>query len=302
MTQNVEYVPLSIGPVGYPSYDAGNDRVKLLSEGIHSSAETVNRSLEDAIDLMVEHGASRLTARFVTQFPYGGNVEARIQLNNGFSGMFITYVGINLPSRRPSEREYTDEEELLGQVLSREPSPRRPLPEGYQVEFLETANLRESDIPDLVTLYRDEFPTYTAVLDEGSVRQMVQNSIVYAVRNSSGRIVSTAVAEIAKIPTERGELRICELSEMATSNGEKGKGLVTSATDRLIDEIRDRVDMIYAEARAPHLPINRSFRNLGFQYGGRLRRHCTLSGAREVEVHGPHEDLNVWYMLPHQVE
>ena len=96
--------------------------------------------------------------------------------------------------------------------------------------------------------------------------------------------------------TTRGAFGICELSEMATKKEHRGKGLVTYATQLLMEEIKDDVDMIYAEARACHRAINQSFKNLGFQYGGRLEKHCTLSGAHDVEEQGPYENLNVWYV------
>ncbi|MBN1385404.1 hypothetical protein JW968_00325 [Candidatus Woesearchaeota archaeon] len=294
------YVNPSLGQIGVMYHDSRNDRIKYFSTDIHTSPNSVDDLVDEGLRLASERGTTRLNARFLCteECSYDGPIEARIPLNNGFTGLELIYVGINSSERTTDPKTRADEDRLVAVILSSERSSRETTP-GYSIHHLTAQNTTESDISDMVRLYAEAFTTYTTVLDAENVRRMIDNSVVYAVRNPAGRIVSTVVAEIGEVPTERGIMRITELSEMATLRECRGSGLVTLATEQLVEDIRDRVDLIYAEARAPHAAINKSFHNMGFSYAGRLDKQCILSGDREIAETGPYENLNVWYMLPH---
>lgn len=295
-----EYVNPSLGQIGVMYYDSTNNRIKFFSSDIHSSAQSIDSLIGQGIGMMQQNAATRLNARFFVRGNYRNkNIEARIHLNNGFSGIDLVFIGVNAQERTDTTAVTSAEDELISNVLAGQPS-RRSIPDMYQIQRLSTASLCEEDINSMVELYGEAFTTYTAVLDAGSVSAMVENSVVYAVRErQTGKIVSTAVAEIGVIQTPEREFRICELSEMATRREHRRQGLVTAATRTLIEEIRDSVDLIYAEARACHMPINQSFFNMGFSYAGRLSKQCVLSGDHEVSESGPYENLHVWYILPH---
>jgi len=299
MEQEQEYVNPSVGRIGSIYFDERNNRVKYFSTDIHTGAESIDFLLNQAETLAEQNNATRINARFFSEGNYSGNydanVEARIPLNNGYTGIELLFIGINQPERT-STREINDaEDEIIRNAVSGT-RKSRSLSSEYRIERLSLENLTENDISLMRDLYRESFVTYTTELNESSIRDMVENSIVYAVRNN-GTIVSTVVAEIANIPTANGNFRICELSEMATLREHRGQGLVTLATEALIEEIYPTVNLIYAEARACHQAINNSFRNMGFEYAGRLNKQCILSGDHEVQEEGPYENLNVWYLL-----
>jgi len=286
-----------LGLFGDPYFDERNNRVKFFSTDIHTERRTIDSLLAQCVGLMRQENATRVNARFLSSGNYESeDIEATIPLNNGFSGIEILFVGINDPERMSSAEVLEEEERILAEACPPERHIRK-IPDEYKIEHLKT--LQDGDIDTLVELYSEAFTTYTSPLDHESIREMVENSEVYVARyKPTGRIVSVSVAEIAELKTPVGNIRVCELSEMATFREHRGKGLVTATTYALTRAIRNRVDMMFAEARACHMPVNRAFHNMEFRYAGRLNKQCILSGDHEVIEEGPYENLNVWYMLP----
>jgi len=296
--QGKDYVNPSIGEIGRPYYDKENDRIKFFSTEVFESFEKIEQAVSEAYRLMQDHNATRINLRFLSKLDYLFNVEAKISLNKGFSGINLYFIGINDYSRLSSEEILVQEDNIISRVKN------KPLDlEGHVdlPEKFELSNLKDycfNDIMQLERLYNEAFKTYTAELNSITIKEMLENSVVYGIRYK-GAVVSTVVAEIANIKLNDGrDFRISELSEMATFREFRGKGLVSYATRALLKDISDKVDLIYAEDRASHLPINRAFYKLGFDYAGRLNKQCILSGDRDVEEQGPYENLNVWYMLP----
>ena len=125
-------------------------------------------------------------------------------------------------------------------------------------------------------------------------------SITALARDNNGNIVSVAVAEVAEILTDRGLLRISELSDEATHPYHRNKGLNQSCVSALVQELLatygGKIHLIFEEDRAPSRGVNQQSANLGFRYAVRLNRHCRINADRDIEVEGPYEDLNVWYL------
>jgi hypothetical protein len=293
-----EYIPPSLGKIGEFYYDHKNNRIKYFCTQIHHSLDPIEELVEEGISRMRTHHATRLNARFFAKKGlFLQDTEAVIPLEDQYSDLNLLFIGVNQPSRLDSAYVKEKEDILISEVFSDRKKHRHNL-DGYLIDRLNFLNATDQDIHDIVRLYHECFPTYTSVLDEDSVRSMIEHSVVYSARFiKTGKLVSLSVGEIGRIETSRGEFVICELSEMATKNEHRGRGLVTSITHRLIGEISPSVDLMYAEARACHKPINQSFFNMGFQYAGRLNKQCILSGVHEVSEKGPYENLNVWYLL-----
>lgn len=285
----------SIGRIGAMYYDADNDRIKYFSPHIHTDVSSIKKEVEEAQRMMGRYGASRFTGRFLATELYAGpHLEARVNLNNGFSDVGLNYIGINEDWRRSPQGILDSQEQLLTRVDR--PGRIDTVPEGYRLERLVDAT--PQDRRDLVSLYEQSFPTYLTDLDEPAVESMVEDSMVYVARDPQGRIVSSAVGEIGQVNTGEGILRICEMSEMATDREHRNTSLVTAAATEVMREARERVDLVFTEARASHAAINRVFAKMGFSYAGRLHKHCVISGDREIDEEGPYENLHVWYMLP----
>lgn len=298
--QSPEYVNPSIGIIGQMYFDERNNRIKFFSEEIHSTRAGIAQNVVNGYNMMFDKKATRLNARFFSQATnYGRYVEAKVPLSSNFSGIDLLFVGINEQVRMDKPEILFKEDELIEGIHSVAPHNRLVLPEGYSLERLDHSTIAKNDIFAMVELYQQAFPTYTTTLDDESVFNMVKNSKVYGVRHDD-QIVSTSVGEVSSIKTSLGNFNICELSEMATRKDHRGKGLVTLATNALVEEIRPEMDLIYAESRSCHKAINQSFYNMGFTYAGRLIKQCILSGDHEVSENGPYENLNVWYLLPNK--
>ena len=292
------YVCPCIGRVGEMYFDERNNRIKFLCTELQESQTDLNNQIIRGTESMRASGATRLNARFFTTVPYWVNLEARIPLNNGHSGTDFIFVGVNEPSRVDGAEIIAAENNLVRRVLA-VPGHEIIIPSGYDIQRLTTENVTQNDIEQMSRLYQQAFPTYTSDTSPSAVTSLIQNTIAFGARSlETGQIVSTTVAEIANIPTSFGDFRLCELSEMATLREHRGRGLSEAISQQLVEAIRNNVDLIYAEARASHEPINRVFHNIGFDFAGRIMKQCILSGDSDVHESGPYENLNVWYMLP----
>jgi hypothetical protein len=297
-----EYINPSIGKVGEMYFDEGNNRIKFFSSELHDNSETIEALVQQGIEMMDKQEATRLNARFFAKLGHKSKlVEARIPLNNGHTGIELLFIGYNTEDRRSIQKVVIAEDDIVEKVKSREITPHEQIQLDYSVEKLTPQNTTQQDIKDMVALYEEAFTTYTTTLDYKAVEDMIANSVVYGVRDRNNKVVSTVVGEVATIETTNDRIRVCELSEMATLREHRGHGLVTYATKMLIDDVRNDLDLIYTEARACHYAINRAFFNLDFEYAGRLNKQCILSGDSEISESGPFENLNIWYVLPNEI-
>src|SRR3989344_2383574 len=256
----------SLGKIGMMYYDQRNNRIKFFSEALHYTKENIDSLVKQGISMMHTNRATRFTARFLASNSMDYNndgIEAVIPLEGIFKDFSLIYLGINTPNRQDNDRTLAKESQMVNDLYLRQPDGRYPSLEDYQAERLVVADDR--NVNSLFELYKEVYAT---------------------------------IAEISGIKTNLGSFRICELSEMATRREHRGRGLVTFITRILVNEIYKNLNLIYAEARSCHLPINRVFYNMDFHFGGRLNKQCILSGDHEINESGPYENLNVWYYCP----
>jgi GNAT superfamily N-acetyltransferase len=211
------------------------------------------------------------------------------------------YLAENDPERMSPREILQQEDELIEAVLrntSVDNNPRRIEDEGYIVKILESAS--EGELRQMQRLLQKSFPRYLYEFTLDSVRDLVNNpsTRTSVARNSEGEIVSICVAETAIIDTNRGNLYISELSEEATDPDHRRQGLNTACMRTLITHLyeEDMIDLIFEEARAPHIGVNRVAAKLGFKYAGRLHKHCVIGGTKEIPEYDSYENLNVWYL------
>lgn len=296
-TNTASSVNPSIGSIGTMYHDERNNRVKYFSTKIHSSPKSIENEFNACVEMMQETGATRATMRAVANFPYvGDSVEAAIPLNNGFGNHRIIYLG-QVSGARTNPQEVLDEEAaMLRKILETGIVRVRNNPD-IEVIRITKDSATGANIRDMVELYNEAFTTYTSALDENAVRSMIENTVVYGAADETGRIISTSVAEIAAVPMESGKtLKLCELSEMATLRNYRGRGINSQVTEKLIEQIMPLVNVIYAESRACHAPINAIFASHNFECAGTLQKHCILSGDSNIREDGPYENLNVWHL------
>jgi len=297
----------SIGEVGIPYFDEKNNRVKFLDTNTHTSVISVNRALDDCINMMNENEASRVNARFfinkgsvdyvVSGLSNGVTREASIPLSGSFEGLEWLILGKNVPTRISPKDVLEDERRMAIDIFSNSRKPIGDVTNDYDVRMLTSQDINETIVNSMVNLYKEAFKTYLVDLDEDAVIDMIEGgNVCAAIYKNTGEVVATSVAEIAGVNTGLGVLRLCELSEMATRREHRGKNLMKYATNLLIENVKDKTDLVYAEARASHGAINSVFNDLGFKYAGRLNKQCILSGDSDVKEYGKYENLNVVFL------
>jgi len=227
--------------------------------------------------------------------------EARIPLNKDWNGYEILYLVENSPKRMCPKEILQREDELIEYVIqntSVDNDPRRIEEGGYRVDILDSAS--EEDLKQILELYQETFTKYLFPMTLENVRKLITNTNARAsvVRDSDGKIVSICVAETARIDTNLGSLYICELSDEATHPEHRRRGLNSACIQRLIEHLyeKDGIDLIFEEARAPHIGVNKVAAKLGFKYVGRLNKHCVIGGSKEIYENNSYENLNVWYL------
>jgi hypothetical protein len=244
----------SIGAVGRPVYDSHNNRVKGFCTTVITSPEMVYPLIEEARKIRDATRATRITLRFVTTVPlelgrlaefesspriintqlmedpvthyFSGFETIPIPLGGSWRGYWVQYFGENSRERIAPKNVREKEDEIVYESLRtarwRDPF-QRVRQAGYRIEI----GIRDdSDIKQLSELYNLVYRDYTFPLTEDNIRALVKSptSITALARDNNGNIVSVAVAEVAEILTDRGLLRISELSDEATHPYHRNKG------------------------------------------------------------------------------
>lgn len=208
---------------------------------------------------------------------FGYVLEAVLEYYHGGEDAFI------VSKFRSQERLYSPnlmDETLVIERITADgavAAPRKEVPEGYSIRLA-----RRDDIFSLLGLYAEIFDSYPSPLKHASyLEHIFQKESLFAVCIHDGSVVAAASAEL--MPNQRA----AELTDCATRNEARGKGLMSHLLLRLEEELcrRDYV-CAYTMARARSYGMNSVFHNLGYEYTGRLINNC--------DIYGAYEDMNIW--------
>lgn len=199
-----------------------------------------------------------------------------------FSGENAFVVSRFLSRDRITSPTLLEESALIQELMAR-PRARRPLalPEGYELTLA-----TEEDIPGLVILYSHVFASYPSPLTmpDYLLTTMRRNLVYAVVKDPQGNIVSAASADLDV------KHRNAEMTDCATFDSERGKGLMRILLTRLEDELRlHGIRCAYTLARATAPGMNKVFYDLDYEFCGRLINNCDISGG--------FEDINIWSRL-----
>ncbi len=235
------------------------------------------------------------------------SLEAVVPTNGAVEGCDLVYFGRNSAQRTPPEDLRQKEGQSLSEVqrstgtVRRADAIARAENGGYSISLSE-GNHSQEDIRALLNLYHEAYQLYTFEVNEQTIQVMVGNgNKVFAARDEKGRIASALIAEECTVELEGGQkVTMYELSDFATFRADRGNGLITALQIEAVRLLRklDPHAIIYAEDRAPWMPVNKSSKEAGLTYGGTLPFHCALISDRNFEYNGgnrQYESLNVWY-------
>ncbi|MDK8179769.1 putative beta-lysine N-acetyltransferase [Paenibacillus sp. UMB4589-SE434] len=140
----------------------------------------------------------------------------------------------------------------------------------------------DQDANVLAALYRQVFATYpTPMHDPLYVEHIIQEGTIFHVAELQGQLVSAASAEI------NTTFHNAEMTDCATLHTCRNKGLMRLLLQELEQELlRRNITCAYSLARALSTGMNAVFKQLGYEYGGRMTKNCN--------IYDKFEDMNVW--------
>lgn len=179
-----------------------------------------------------------------------------------------------------SRSPYLEEEDkILRDVCAKKAPERREaiLPPGYILR-----EVREDDVENLVSLYKNVFASYPSPLfDPGYVKEVMKKHVYYLAVFDKGVPVSAGSAEMDLIN------RNAEITDLATHPHARGLGLITVLMKALETQMRERrFNCLYSLCRAGVPGVNRALYKLGYTFQGRLINNCHIGGR--------FEDMNIW--------
>jgi putative beta-lysine N-acetyltransferase len=258
--------------------DQYNQRLRVLNYRATDVSQLVMalRKLADAngfdkIIVMASHDDWQAFLRF------GYVLEAVLEYYHGGEDAFV--VSKFRSQERLSSPNLMDETLVIEQITSHEVGARarKAVPEGYSVRLA-----RRDDIFSLLGLYQEIFDSYPSPLKHASyLEHIFQKESLFAVCVHEGIVVAAASAELMPIK------RAAELTDCATREEARGKGLMSHLLMRLEEELCRRAYVCaYTMARGRSYGMNSVFYQLGYEYTGRLLNNC--------DIYGAYEDMNIW--------
>jgi ribosomal protein S18 acetylase RimI-like enzyme len=296
----------SIGQIGKPYYDKANNRVKWFNTNIQRNIQEVLSTLNQGISFLQNSPADRLAIRFITNeisfeelsrisiscFDNQIEMESYIPIDNKRAMVdFGTVIGI----RKPSNSTENSEKFLLQSVIERGKKIRN-ISNNYSIESHgPQSQWSQKDAERLIQIYERTFSGYLIEFTVDSIMEMLQSNAVAVVRDSKEKIVSVAMAEIARIDLSDGSrISISEISEVATDPEHRGNGFATNLYISLITwlEAQKEVPIIFTEARANHAAIMSAAYKAGMKPCGKKPAHCIISSPfTEVKQPNPYGSL-----------
>lgn len=320
-------IATSLGVVGVISYDRPNQRAKgVLKNPFNKLNALVDELSSQLINLSPHFGdITRITTRVFTSgnltadnirnsldgqvtSPIHLTVDAVIPLTESKNGInSIVYLGGNRNQRIQSQKIIEEDLNFVqeAQRLSQELQPNE-LPTGYTQHLaIDSRNISEQDIKQVLIMYQSVFKDYVVELNENTVRKMFDDNIVGLVRNKDDKIISLTMAEV--VPSVIDNITLIELTDSATDPNLKEedpavKNINFWARQILIDYLQENMPgttVLYSEARADLISVLRNNFWQGFQFAGLLPNSCRMkSDITSSRLNrGEYGDLAVMYLI-----
>jgi hypothetical protein len=237
----------------------------------------INRNLEDELYSEVERAGAR--------------IEAVIPLRNGRSHMELVYIGYNGETRRASaeERERYATVRRIAELGTARKMPDGEIPITVDIIYNseQGSGLCQSDLEQLAGMMMTNFG-YTGS-EARAVLTDEKNIIAVARRKEDGRIVGMNVTECRSVPLADGsEIIMGEITDANVLPECQGKGYYTMIVSRVMDQLRNRLDVLFTESVLNQSLLNSALR-LGRRIGGDgeripgfLENHASVGGMTQT--------------------
>lgn len=286
----------SIGAIGSLAKDTANLRIKGFLEPVFQDVDAARERVEEMLGAQFPEvwtgGAVRdhiwrtsVRALIAQELPAvasphdsGHTLRLEATLAVGVKGIgSIAYFGANGGERLPSALELRQESEHLQAMHRRYSQTAGPVddvtvPRDAFVERLRFAD--DGDVEQLLDIYRRCFSAYLVDFTPQIIAASIASNIYIVARDICGRIVASAVGEIADV----GDLRIMEISEIASHPQLRVPGAATACTRTVAAAARrEGVDVVFSEARTNWDAIICVEYAAGLRVRGYMPRHCRIA-------------------------
>ncbi|KMK76170.1 putative beta-lysine N-acetyltransferase [Alkalihalobacillus pseudalcaliphilus] len=180
-------------------------------------------------------------------------------------------------NERKKQGNWVEEDQLIDQVMAKESSAMKRLPDSYEMR-----KVRESDLYELATFYGTVFSSYpTPIHEVDYLTKSLKGGTLFFIVTFEGEIVAAASAEVQNV------FHNAEITDCATNPDHRQFGLIRHIIKELENELYEkRIYCTYSIARANSFGMNRVLKQMGYHYEGRLTNNCFMEGS--------YENLNVW--------
>lgn len=141
----------------------------------------------------------------------------------------------------------------------------------------------EDDIPKMVEIYKNIFPTYPfPIHDPEYLLKTMNEHVDYFCVESKGAIAALSSAE-------KDESKLfAEMTDFATPHEWRGNGLAFHLLKKMEPSMRQQgIKTAFTIARSASAGMNITFAKAGYAYGGRLKNNTNIAGQIE--------SMNIWY-------
>lgn len=152
------------------------------------------------------------------------------------------------------------------------------LPDGFSLMHAHTG-----DAGEIAELYRTVFSTYPfPIRDPEYIRESMQGHIRYFIIRKSHLLAAAASCEVDE---ENLNVEVTDFATAPLFRGRGFAGILLSAMEK--DLKKEGILSAYTIARAVSLPMNMTFAEAGYRFGGQLPNNTNICGSME--------SMNVWY-------
>ncbi|WP_059351029.1 putative beta-lysine N-acetyltransferase [Bacillus coahuilensis] len=197
-------------------------------------------------------------------------------INNYFNGEDAWFFSYFLTRERRESHFHIEETTILRDLDTVHAKPISSLPTQYQIR---KATL--SDSSSLAVLYQNTFPIYPVPIHhERYISESMKDTVYYCIE-IEGDMISAASAEINRVD------RNAEITDCATLKKYRSLGLLKNIMNELEEELKGmNIPVVYSLARALSLGMNKSLKQLGYEYQGKLVNNCY--------IYDKLESMNIW--------
>ncbi len=198
-------------------------------------------------------------------------------INGFFKGEDAYCISYFIDKKRQVSSNKEEEDKILHQCVVEKKKSSIVRNQKYIIR-----NAEESDISEMINLFSCVFKTYPSpIFSSDYLQSVINKKILFKVAVEDEKIISTASADMDN------QNMNAEITDCATFQEYRGRGILTGLIQSLEHDLfRKGFCTIYSLSRAINPGINKSLKNTGFNYCGRLINNCHICGS--------FEDMNIW--------